>query len=282
MVQVAVITGASTGIGRATAVALANRGVRVLAGVRRDEDATQLREEHELIEPLHLDITHPDHLSRAVSVVERALSRNESLGLVNNAGIAVAGPVEFLPVDDFRRQFEVNLYGHIAVMQALLPLVRRTGGRIVNVTSIGGQVAQPFVSPYVASKHALEAVTDALRMELRPWRISVSLIEPGAVATPIWQKSLRAGEQVIARLPQSAHELYGRAIAAMTRIAEREERTGVAPEKVAGAICHALLSPRPRTRYRVGLEAHALFALKRVLPDRAFDQLLLRVTGLPR
>ena len=273
------ITGASTGIGRACALALAADGFRVYAGVRRVADGELLRAQAEEIEPLFLDIT--DAAQVAAAVERLRADRVPFAGVVCNAGIAVSGPLEVLPLDDLRRQLEVNVVGQVAVVQAVLPLLRRDSGRIVLMSSIGGRLGQPLVGAYVASKHALEAIGDALRMELAPWGIEVSLVEPGAVSTPIWEKGITAADAILAAMPAEARRLYGRAITAMRGVAEREARIGVAPEEVAAAVRHALTASRPRTRYLVGWEARGLALLRR-LPDRLRDQILLRALGLPR
>src|SRR5919112_1052610 len=176
------ITGASTGIGHATAKRMLAYGWEVFAAARKDEDLERLRGEG--FTPIKLDVTDPETIAAA----REELDERGLRGLVNNAGVAVSGPIEFIPLDELRRQLEVNLVGQVAVIQAFLPNIREATGRIVNISSIGGRIALPMVGPYAASKHALEAVSDSLRRELRPWGIHVSLIEPGGVTTPIWEK----------------------------------------------------------------------------------------------
>jgi NAD(P)-dependent dehydrogenase (short-subunit alcohol dehydrogenase family) len=276
------VTGASTGIGRACALRLDSLGFSVYAGVRREEDGLALKQQAGPdLHPLLLDITDIRAIDTAAEMLRADKRVGRLAGIVNNAGIAVAGPVEFIPLDDWRRQFEVNVFGMVAVIQRFLPMLRESRGRIVNMSSIGGLVGQPFVAPYVASKHAVEAISDALRIELRPWGIQVALVEPGAVATPIWEKGVR---DTTARLAAAAGvmDLYGRVIARMGDISRQQEQRGVDPMRVAGAVAHALTSPRPRTRYLVGPEARITLALKRALPDRWFDELVMRFVGLPR
>ncbi|MDB5092090.1 MAG: Oxidoreductase, Glucose/ribitol dehydrogenase family, partial [Candidatus Eremiobacteraeota bacterium] len=181
-----VVTGASTGIGAAAAAELARLGYVVFAGVRSDADASAVCALHENVRALRLDVTSAAEVAAAAGAV--AASGLALQGVVNNAGIAVAGPLEYLPVDEWRRQFEVNLFGAVTVTQAFLPLLRPARGRLVFVGSVSGRLATPFIAPYSASKFALRAVTDALRIELFPFGLSVSLIEPGSVKTPIWQK----------------------------------------------------------------------------------------------
>jgi NAD(P)-dependent dehydrogenase (short-subunit alcohol dehydrogenase family) len=196
--------------------------------------------------------------------------------LVNNAGIAVTGPVEVLPVDAWRRQLEVNLVAQVAMTRALLPAVLAARGRIVNVSSIGGRAALPLFGPYAASKFALEAMTDALRRELRATGVKVVAVEPGAIATPIWDKGVAEAEAQMGELTPEQQRRYGGLIAAVRREAESNAVGALDPGAVATAIVTALTAPRPRTRYLVGREARIQAALARWLPDRAFDALLAR------
>lgn len=270
-----VVTGASKGIGRATALLLDQQGWRVFAGVRQDEDGDALRAEASArLTPLGLDVTDQTALARACALVERAVGSQGLQGLVNNAGIVVPGPLEFLPLDDLRLQMEVNLIGVAAVTQAFLPALRSGLGRIVNVGSINGRLAVPFTGAYCASKHALEAYSDSLRMELRPWSVDVSLIQPGAIVTPIWDTSRSRVREIIRRMPAAASELYGRI---MERALQDEgpPAHAIPAETVARAIERALTSRRPRARYVVGKDARLALLLAR-LPDRLRDRILVR------
>jgi NAD(P)-dependent dehydrogenase (short-subunit alcohol dehydrogenase family) len=266
--RLALVTGASSGIGRATAQRLAAAGWRVLAGVRAAADAPP----HTT--PLELDVTDPAAIAAAAEQVGGELH-----GLVNNAGISIAGPLELVPLEDFRRQIEINLIGQVAVTQALLPAIRAARGRIVLVSSVGGRVGQPFLSPYTASKFGLEAVGDALRVELHRAGVRTALIEPGAVATPIWDKGLAEADAIERRIPPELREVYAPGIAAMKRFAADAPKRAVAPDEVAEKIEHALTARRPRTRYVVGKEARMMIALRRLLPDRAFDAVVRRAGG---
>jgi len=273
-----VVTGASTGIGEACALRLDRRGFRVFAGVRREVDGGALKQKASgRLTPILLDVTDASSIKSAAAAVAASLDEEGLSGLVNNAGIAIAGPLEFLPIDELRRQFEVNVIGQIAVTQAFLPLLRKGHGRIVNMGSIAGKSALPFTGPYCASKFALEALTDSLRMELLPWNIPVSIIEPAYVTTPIWQKSLQGGERVAAMLPPRAHELYGHAIASMRNIVSNIRKTAlnsdVPADVVARVVEHALTAKKPRTRYLVGTAA-LLRVLLGILPDRTRDRLI--------
>jgi len=276
-----VITGSSTGIGRACAVRLASSGFHVFAGVRKQEDAESLRTEATgSLEPLIIDVTDSQTIEAARRQVEESVGSAGLAGLVNNAGIAVAGPLEFVPLDDFRRQLEVNLLGHIGVTQTFLPLIRTARGRIVNITSVGGRVANAFMGPYQSSKWALEALTDALRKELRPWGIHVTAVEPGAIATPMWRKGADAGAEVLDGLPPLGRKLYGNAIRKALEFALKVGERGAPPERVARAVEHALTARRPRPRYLVGVDARVQVALDRVLPTRAGDAVEARLMGL--
>jgi NAD(P)-dependent dehydrogenase (short-subunit alcohol dehydrogenase family) len=274
-----VVTGASSGIGRACALHLDSLGFDVLAGVRRrvDGDALRLEGSSRLV-PVILDVTDPATIAAlAATIGERPLA-----GLVNNAGTAVGGPLELVPVDVLRGQLEVNVVGLVAVTQALLPALRRGGGRIVNMGSVGGRHAPPFVGPYAASKFAVEAITDCLRQELRPWHMHVAVVEPGSIATPIWEKGRQFSDDFEADLSPRGRELYGDAILAMGRLTADVAARGLPPQRVARVVEHALTARRPRTRYVVGLEARFQILMKTLLSDRALDWVVARVSGIQK
>lgn len=270
------VTGASTGIGRATALHLAERGWRVLAGVRREEDGEGLREAPSgPVEPLILDVTDADQIAAAAGAAGPELA-----GLVNNAGISVPGPVEFIPLDDFRRQLEVNLVAQVAVTQAMLPAIRRARGRIVFTGSIGARMPAPFLSAYAASKAGVAALAASLRQELRPWGIEVSTIEPGAVATEIWRRGADEGAAVAGRLPPEGLELYAAPLGAMEGISKAMAERAIPPERAARVIEQALTARRPRDRYLVGPDARVQALLARALPHRLLDRIVARQMGL--
>jgi len=215
---------------------------------------------------LVFDVTDADAVGAAAAAVDRLDA------LVNNAGIAIAAPLEFLPPDELARQLDVNVIGHVRVLQAVLPALRRSRGRVVFVGSIGGRSALPFLGAYAASKFALEAITDSLRVELAPFGIQVSIVEPGTIATPMWTKPQRAVQE----MPPQVAELYGNRIEKFRSLAQRRSSgKGVAPEEVAKAIEHALTATTPKTRYLVGPDAKRRARLQ-VLPDRSRDRLLQR------
>ncbi|HEU5253654.1 MAG TPA: SDR family oxidoreductase [Solirubrobacterales bacterium] len=273
------VTGSSTGIGRATALRLDASGWRVFAGVRDPADGEALREAaSDRLVPVTVDVTEPDQIAAAAARIE-AESEGGLHGLVNNAGVAVPGPLETIPLDDLRHQLEVNLVAYVAVTQALLPQIRRAEGRIVFLSSIGGRVAFPFGGPYHASKFATEAIGDVFRQELRPWGIEVAIIEPGSIDTPIWERGQRKSEEIEARSPRT-NLLYGAAIEKFRQVIEDTAERGIPPEKVAKAIAHALESGRPKTRYLVGLDAKLQARVKPLIPTRLFDRIVARQLNL--
>jgi NAD(P)-dependent dehydrogenase (short-subunit alcohol dehydrogenase family) len=279
-VRSVLVTGASTGIGRATALRMDRAGWRVFAGVRREADAESLRDEgSERICPLLLDVLDADQISGAADRVAGALGDAGLDGLVNNAGIAVPSPLETLPIEDFRRQVEVNLTAQVAVTQALLPLIRTARGRIVFVTSIGGRIAFPFTGAYHAAKFGLEAVGDAFRQELRPWGISVAIVEPGSIDTPIWERGEREAEGAGGGV-RAREELYGPAVERYREVMRRTAARGIPPERAAGAIERALTSRRPRSRYLVGRDAKLQAWLRPLIPTPLFDRIVARAMRL--
>ncbi len=272
-----VITGASTGIGEACALHLDKLGFQVFAGVRKAMDGEALKREasHQLT-PILIDVTDSTSIKSAVEIVTKAVGEVGLAGLINNAGIAVTGPLEFLPMVDLREQFEVNVIGQIAVIQAFLPLLRKKPGRIVNLGSMSGKLALPYLGPYAASKFALEALTDSLRVELRPWGIRVSMIEPGNIATPIWEKSKAATEARMKRLPPQAQDLYGSAIATMLKAADKMSKAAISPDKVVQAVVHALRAKRPKIRYRVRQNAKIIPTAIHWFPDSLRDWIIMK------
>jgi NAD(P)-dependent dehydrogenase (short-subunit alcohol dehydrogenase family) len=269
------VTGASTGIGEATALRLARGGWRVLAGVRTSADAERLRAAAgERLEPVTIDITDPATIEAAAD----GLGDEPLHGLVNNAGTTLAMPLEFLPLDELRRQLELNLVGQIAVTQALLPNLRSARGRIVNVGSIAGRSSLPFLGAYAASKHALEAVTDALRVELRPFGIKVAVIEPGTIATEIWRKGGERFQELAAELPAELGDRYGERMAAFREAATAAGRRAEPADEVATVIERALTTERPKARYVVGRDARRRALIERLptrLRDRVYERVLL-------
>lgn len=269
------ITGTSTGIGHACAVRFAGLGWRVFAGVRKEQDARRLEEEiGPAVSPLMLDVAAADQIAAAARTIEQAVGERGLDALVNNAGIVAAGPLEYLPIPELRRQLEVNVVGQLAVTQAMLPMLRRATGRIIMISSISGRVSLPIAGAYGASKFALEALSDALRLELRHWGLHVALIEPGRIDTPIWKTSLEHAEKQLENAPPGLEERYGPLLDAVRRMAKREG-VGSPVGDVVDAIEHAVTAPRPRIRYLLGRDARRRRLLN-WLPDRFRDWLIAR------
>ncbi|MHB8670931.1 MAG: SDR family oxidoreductase [Acidimicrobiales bacterium] len=272
------VTGASTGIGEACALHLDRLGHRVYAGVRKEEHAQRLRDRgSDRIVPVFLDVTDQAQVDAVAKQIGGGAAGLD--GLVNNAGIAKGGPLEYLPLEEWREQLDVNVLGQVAVTKAMLPLIRTASGRIVFIGSIGGKVATMMLGPYCASKFALEAIGESLRHELRPWGISVSVVEPGAIKTAIWDKGRQDADRLERDLPAEARTRYADHIAAIRKGIDMQDRQGVGPEKVAKAVEHALFSRRPRTRYLVGTDAKIQSALVRWLPDRPREAIVRKIAG---
>lgn len=274
--QAVFITGASTGIGLACAKHLGQQGWQVFAGVRRSADGRKLAAASSNITPIIVDVTKPVQITRALKIVQKAVGGQGLQALVNNAGIAVSGPLEFLSIEDLRRQMEVNFIGQVAFTQACLPLLRQGRGRVVNVSSISGKVAAPLLVPYSASKFALEAFTDGLRRELAPWGLPVVSIVAGSIATPIWTKAVTSADRMRSRLPRRAASLYGPMMARGYQRAARSAARGVPAEEFAALVERILLTRRPRTRYIIGKGTWLAATLARLLPDRWMDYIIRR------
>lgn len=271
------VTGASTGIGRASALRLDRLGFQVFAGVRRDADGKALKQKAKGdLTPVLLDVTDDASIAGAAKAVAKATGQRGLAGLVNNAGIIIPGPLEFLPLEDLRSQMEVNVIGQVAVTQAFLPLLRKGRGRIVNIGSIGGRMATPFIGAYNASKFAMEALTDSLRQELKPWGISVSIIEPGSIDTRLWEKGQDAADVLLERLSKEGHQLYDPAVETVRRAARKSARDAIPPSAVAKAVVHALTAEKPKTRYLVGTGARLQAVVARIVPDQMRDWLVAR------
>lgn len=276
--EAVVVTGASSGIGLDAVELLAREGFVAFAGVRNDADAARVEALHPNVRAVRLDVTDRAAIDAAAATV--AASGLPLRGVVNNAGVAIAGPLEFLPVDELRRQFEINVFGAVAVSQAFLPQLRLSRGRLVFVGSISGRLAIPFIAPYSASKFALRALTDALRVELRPAGIAVVLLEPSSVKTPIWQKGRDSREARVALLPAKAMEYYAPQVEAVFATTEHEERIAMPVERVSEAILHALTAPKPRRRYLLGSGARS-GSIVALLPAALRERAMRASMGLP-
>lgn len=280
LAKAVVITGASSGIGEACALHLDRAGYRVFAGIRKDRDGQALtRQASNRLTPVFIDVTKPDSIASAKEFIHDEVSRTGLYGLVNNAGIVVAGPLECVPLDSLRRQFEVNVLGQVAVLQAFIPLLREGRGRVINMGSTSGRLAWPLLGPYAASKFALEAITDTLRLELRRWAIPVSIIEAGTIATPIWDKSAALADEIMQDLPKPAQALYHPLVAAVKRTLRVAAGKAIPPERVARVVAGALTAKWPRARYVVGWDARLVRLLLRPLPAAVRDRLILSAMG---
>lgn len=269
------ISGASTGIGRAASIHMARLGHTVWAGVRSKksfDDLTRLNVQG--LNPVILDVCDEDSIVACVSKIKKTSGMLHAL--VNNAGIAVGGPVEAVSMEDWRRQFETNVFGQIRVTQECLPLLRESKGRIVNISSISGKVASPFMGPYTASKHALEAVSDSLRRELHTLGVKVIIVEPGAIATPIWEKSKSEARPKMEAMPAQLREVYGPIMNKFLLNLDKVIAKASPVNMVTRAIEHALLSSVPKSRYPVGPGIRAAIFLSGTLPDTWVDKLISR------
>lgn len=275
------ISGASSGIGKACALAMDRAGYRVFAGVRKEAAGNCLQlQTSGRITPVVLDITDSGQIAAAVASVHDALGDEVGLdGLVNNAGIVVSGPLEFLPIEGLRQQLEVNLIGHVAVTQAFLPLILKTKGRIVNIGSTAAFFAAPYLGAYAASKFAMEAITDTLRRELMGRGISVSVVEPGYTETPIWDKGYDQGDRLMEQLPEHARNLYQGGYQKGRKFLDKGRRHAISPKKIAAAVQHALGAERPKIRYVVGLDAHVLHFTNHFFPARLGDWFVKKFLG---
>lgn len=277
-----VITGASSGIGRATALRLTGKGWHVFAAVRKDSDAAAIKAERRgALEPVLLDVTDPRSIIEATREVTERLAGRGLDGLFNNAGIGSVSPVEYTSLDKLREIFEINLFGQVAVIQAFLPLLREARGRIINNGSVGDHLTPPFGGALGSSKAAFASMSAALRLELRPQGIEVCLIEPGSINTPAVEKTLGGVERIIANWPPAGAALYGEAMRTVAHIFTRNERAGSPPEAVAAVVERALNDRHPRTRYLAGKDSVKLALLAKLLPEKLLDVAVLKFFGLP-
>ncbi|HEY3338665.1 MAG TPA: SDR family oxidoreductase [Propionicimonas sp.] len=273
--RTALITGAGRGIGEAVTRRLARAGWAVLAGVRDEASGERLRAKDERIVPVQLDITDEADVAGLARQLPDRLD-----ALVNNAGIGVLGPLEAVSPDHLRRQFDVNVVGQVAVTQAVLPLLRTARGRIVFISSTGGRTAIPMEGAYCASKFALEGVADAFRLELRPWRIRVSIVEPGPTSTESWRDVQKMIDGFDDQMTPSQRDLYSRHTAGLRSVAARLQSQAIPPDAVARVVERALNARNPRARYLAGVPAHVMIAMTKVLPTRVGDAVGARISGI--
>jgi len=250
--------------------------------VRKEADGAALKEKADgRLHPLLIDVTDAASIDAAAETVAGEVGAGGLQGLFANAGISGGVPIEFAPLDGIRSMFEVNFFGVVATIQAFMAQLRKGRGRIVVTGSIAGRFASPFTGPYGATKHALEALCDALRLELRPWGIHVALVEPGSIATPIWERSTAASMEQLSQMPPEVLQLYGSQITRLTEVSQQLAAAAAPPDTVARAVEHALTASRPKTRYLVGRDAKVQAALRRI-PDRMRDRLVSRYMRIPK
>lgn len=272
------VTGASTGIGEDIAISLAKSGFKVYAGVRRLSDGENLSKQFgESIKPIIIDVTQSDQIQ---SAFEKIKSQGGLFALVNNAGVATGGPLEYLKTADLRAQFEVNVFGLHEVTKTFLPLLRQSKGRVIHIGSISGKFAFPFVGAYCASKHAVEALSDSLRRELAPHGVKVILIEPGRIRTPIWKKSLAQAQERRRNMPSQVETNYGQLLDRVENLTGQAQKIGAHPHSVSKTVLKALSSPSPRPRYVVGVDALVQKLIAQYLPDSFIDWFIRKIIRL--
>jgi NAD(P)-dependent dehydrogenase (short-subunit alcohol dehydrogenase family) len=283
------VTGTSSGIGRAATFTLAENGYRVLAAVRKQEDVESLLAEAGTrrvvgaVEPIILDVTDAGQIAAAVEIVRAKIAAGGRLhAIVNNAGAQWAGPIETLPLTDWRLQFDVLFFGPIALTQQVLPQLRASHGRVINVTSIGGIMPGPMIAAYQAAKAALEAVSDSMRIEFSPFGVHVSAIAPASISTPMLKRSSEKLNRIADALPKSLQPFYADALRAFAKTTVTADRFSISPEKASLTILRAVTAPRPRAHYLIGAAANVAAFMKRNLPDRWMDAITFRMMGLPR
>ncbi len=269
------VTGGARGIGRAIVAHMTALGWDVIAGVRRVEDAAVLGSLPR-VSAVTLDVTDSAHIAALETALPDRLD-----AVVNNAGIVVGGPLETVGIGEIRRQLEVNVVGQLAVTQAVLPRLRTSQGRIVFISSVNGRISSPMLGAYCASKFALEAAADALRMELRPWRIDVSVVEPAQTYTDIWEQALQTADDLEASMTAEQRVLYAKHVAGFRKTIPFSQRMAVPPERVAEVVERALTAKRPHARYAVGLPQAAQMALAHNMPSAVSDMLVRKLFAQP-
>lgn len=270
--EMVVVTGTSSGIGKATAEQLAAEGFHVLAGVRRQEDADNIKQKN--IEPVILDITAIDTLRALAERVEQDPLGRPLRAVVNNAGIAVNAPLEMVPLDELRRQIEVSVIGQVAVIQALTPALLKSGGRVVNIGSVGGKISMPGFGIYSAAKYAMEAINDSLRREMSSFGLKVIMITPGGVSTSLSEKGVTTADRLSKLMTPDQHRRHDRLFDAVKAQAESWATSGIPPKRVAEVVSRAIHANNPRTRYTAGRDSALLTRLVRILPDKLLDRML--------
>ncbi len=281
MPRTVLITGCSSGIGRATARLLAAQGYQVFAGVRSEEQAAKLVDAKlPMLEPVQLDVTSDVQIDQVLTMMSTQHGVDGLFALVNNAGFGLPAVLELATLEEVQRVLQVNTIGPLRMIQYCLPLLRRGSGRVINMSSVNGILALPTLGAYSASKFALEAISDSLRVELRPWGVAVSLIQPGQIKTDIFTKGRVALARRVEQIPASLQLGYGPLYTRASRFNERGARSSTSPEKVARVVLRVLRARRPRARYKVGFDAYGLALLHSLLPQRLLDRFVARTAGV--
>jgi NAD(P)-dependent dehydrogenase (short-subunit alcohol dehydrogenase family) len=276
------VTGASSGVGRSTTLLLSDSGFEVLAAVRNEADALVLQNQNpDHIHPVIIELRDQSMIRDAASQLAHKTGKDGLYGLVNCAAMLHCGPLEYFPRELWFEQYDVNLFGPMALTQAMLPLIRKANGRIVNIGAVGGGISLPFYGAIASSKIALEAVNDALRRELHPFGIHVSIIEPGGIATPANNKMRDSVTRFLSDLEPIGQDRYGEAMEAFSQWAFKMHQHNLRPEKVAKTVMKALQARKPKTRYRLGWDSRGSAVLMKLLPDRWFDKVILKISKLP-
>ncbi|MGE0633426.1 MAG: SDR family NAD(P)-dependent oxidoreductase [Pseudobdellovibrionaceae bacterium] len=268
------ITGASTGIGRDAALTLSRHGHQVFAGVRKEADGESLKKEVSTIIPVIIDVMKSEQINSAYGYISKARVPGQKFCLVNNAGAAIAAPIEAVSLEDLRFQLEVNVISVVAVTQKFLPWIRETQGRVVNMSSISGKITRPYLGPYSASKHAIEAISDALRGEVKKFGVQVCIIEPGPIKTPIWEKGIGKAVDFLDKASPELKKIYLEDATHMQKTIEKVVQSAAPVDLTTMAIVDALTSKKPKIRYPVGNQVASTLKIRKHLSDRAFDWLM--------
>ena len=264
------ITGTSTGIGRCTAILLAENGFKVYAGVRTEKDFASLASENENIKPIYIDVLDKTSISKAVQLLKEEAV--ELTAIINNAGAVVAQPIECINIDDLKYQFELNTVAPVAIAQAFLPLMK--SGKIINLSSMASTGMFPYISPYCASKRALDILFNSLSIEMKNKNIQVVSIKPGVIRTPIWNKSIATNRSQLEKLPDNFKEKYGKDLIFLAKNAEKNNYKSILPEKVAERILKVVISKKPKSSYCVGIDSLAACFISKLLPQDILNKII--------
>lgn len=276
-----VITGASSGVGRASVGLLSEKGFKVIACVRKEKDAEDLKREFGNIDSVLLELQDQSSIEKAAKTLGKITDKEGLKGIVNCAGTIFSGPLESIPRRQWFEQYDVNLFGTMAVTQAMLPMIRKGQGRIINIGAVGGGLSLPFFGAIASSKIAFQAVNDCLRRELHPWGIRVIIIEPGGIDTPANDKMLESVKAHLNEVNEISKKRYGKSMESFTKWAYKKHQTNLKPNQVAKVVFKAFKSKYPKTRYRLGWDSRSAALAKWILPDKIFDRIILWISSFP-